>query len=177
MKCCSRCHQNKPLENFGIQRGKPRAACQACLAVDGQQRYATKYRRPAAPYGHPCAECAAPIPPKKIGGAPRKYCTKECAVAANRKQRKADTRRYQLARYGLTQQQYDNMLASQGGVCAICLAEPVDRPLSVDHCHSTGVVRGLLCHGCNVGLGYYRDAPDLLRAAACYLDALAVVAA
>jgi hypothetical protein len=55
--------------------------------------------------------------------------------------------------YGLTQEQYDDMLRAQGGGCAICSNHPRRRALHVDHCHTTGVVRGLLCAHCNWAVG------------------------
>ena len=58
------------------------------------------------------------------------------------------------------------------GVCAICgSARSVKRNLSLDHCHKTGELRGVLCHNCNVGLGHFKDDADLLRRAVDYLDA------
>jgi hypothetical protein len=78
--------------------------------------------------------------------------------------------RERLARYGLTQADYDAMLARQGGVCAICRKKS-DRPLQIDHCHKTGMVRGLLCLNCNTALGRLHDDPDLMRAAIAYLEA------
>lgn len=65
---------------------------------------------------------------------------------------------------------YDQMLASQGGVCAICGMPPTKERLHVDHCHNTGSVRGLLCYSCNAGLGSFKDAASLLEAAIGYLD-------
>lgn len=64
----------------------------------------------------------------------------------------------------------------QDGLCAIC-GEPnyiyrhgeVTTRLFLDHNHTTGRFRGLLCHSCNVGLGMFRDSPALLRAACSYL--------
>jgi hypothetical protein len=76
-------------------------------------------------------------------------------------------------RFGLPMGSYDQMLAEQGGCCAICGAtKPGGRTkrFHVDHCHSTGRVRSLLCEGCNNGLGRFRDKPHLLRAAADYLE-------
>ncbi len=73
-----------------------------------------------------------------------------------------------LKAYGLTQEDYDEMVASQGNVCAICGASS-DKPLSIDHCHKTQHVRGLLCTRCNTGLGSFGDEVRLLRAAAEYL--------
>lgn len=82
-----------------------------------------------------------------------------------------------LKRYGITIDQYEQMLAVQNNLCAICKQpEQSDHPtqgkfaLAVDHCHVTNNVRGLLCSNCNRTLGLMRDAPNLLRAAAEYLE-------
>jgi hypothetical protein len=81
------------------------------------------------------------------------------------------------SKYGITLEQYNIMLENQGGVCAICGDPPTIihagekvSPLSVDHCHKTGKVRGLLCHPCNMALGLFKDNKDRLRAAAAYLE-------
>jgi len=62
------------------------------------------------------------------------------------------------AKLGLTIEQYDAMLASQGGGCAICGATPKTRRLDTDHDHRTGQIRGLLCHRCNRALPSWVDA-------------------
>lgn len=74
--------------------------------------------------------------------------------------------------YGITIEQFEEMLEVQAGLCAIC-TEPMvpGKGTHVDHCHSTGRVRGLLCQHCNRGLGYFRDSPLLLEGAAPYLKA------
>ena len=85
-------------------------------------------------------------------------------------------RRWQ--RYGIDALVYIDMLAKQGGGCAICGrsesatdgASGKIRDLSIDHCHTTNVVRGLLCSACNRGIGLLQDNPDTLRKAAAYLD-------
>lgn len=74
--------------------------------------------------------------------------------------------------YGISLEQYAEMLENQGGGCAICGAtKPSERTkyFAVDHCHSTGKVRGLLCSKCNRGLGLFNDKPERLKAAAKYL--------
>lgn len=59
-------------------------------------------------------------------------------------------------RYGITVEQYDLLLKSQKGVCAICGGNNLDeKRLSVDHDHNTGEVRGLLCNTCNRKLGWF----------------------
>jgi hypothetical protein len=80
-------------------------------------------------------------------------------------------RRAQLKRYGISPAEYDALLAKQGGACAICRKRSKQR-LCVDHCHLTGVVRGLLCNECNGALGYLRDDQASLVAALAYLCAL-----
>jgi hypothetical protein len=70
--------------------------------------------------------------------------------------------------YGLSLQDYNAMVAQQGGVCRVCKTKPA-RPLFVDHCHASGRVRGLLCHPCNAALGFMRDDPVIAAAAADYL--------
>jgi hypothetical protein len=73
--------------------------------------------------------------------------------------------------YGLTLEQFDEMLEAQDGACALCGREQVGMRLHVDHCHASGVVRGLLCSNCNTGLGMFGDDPDRLIAAIQYIEA------
>lgn len=69
---------------------------------------------------------------------------------------------------GPFRQLYAEMFEGQKGLCGICKSVMI-RPL-LDHCHKTMEVRGLLCSNCNVGLGQFKDDPDLLRAALSYLE-------
>jgi len=73
--------------------------------------------------------------------------------------------------FGITIADYDRMLASQGGRCAICKgASPVKgKYFHVDHDHGTGAVRGLLCQPCNVAIGLLRDSPERCLSALMYL--------
>jgi hypothetical protein len=74
-----------------------------------------------------------------------------------------------LARHGITADAYRAMLTQQGGGCAICKKKKERRRLSIDHCHQTGQVRGILCDTCNRGIGLLGDSPELLQAALGYL--------
>lgn len=80
------------------------------------------------------------------------------------------------ANFKLTLEQYDEMHRAQKGLCAACKKPEwvkqygTVKRLSVDHCHATGKVRGLLCTRCNRTLGAVRDDPALLRALAEYLE-------
>lgn len=92
------------------------------------------------------------------------------------KARKRDYDRKYL--YGVTVAEITQHLAEQGGGCKICKT-PLDvekfgtrcRTMKphVDHCHTTGKYRGILCHGCNLGLGLFKDSPAALYAAITYL--------
>jgi hypothetical protein len=112
---------------------------------------------------------------------------KECRTAAAKAWRKskpdyekaryialrAETRERHLKRkYGVDLAEYDRMLAQQNGRCAICSkpeSEQFKGVFHVDHDHSTGVVRGLLCRGCNHMLGVVKDDPTILLKAVGYL--------
>lgn len=83
--------------------------------------------------------------------------------------RKIDRRQWLLQRYGLTLDDFRNLLVGQAGRCLICGLVP-DKELHVDHDHATGKVRGLLCNPCNAGVGHFRDDPRRLLAAAQYLE-------
>jgi hypothetical protein len=74
------------------------------------------------------------------------------------------------AMYGISPEEYIEMHKQQDGKCAICEEKPTTkRGLHLDHNHSTGQVRGLLCHGCNVALGSFKENTDLLGKAIEYL--------
>src|SRR5262249_42839668 len=79
-------------------------------------------------------------------------------------QLQAKERRRTLALYGLTEEQWERLVAHQGNRCAICgTATPGGRGESwhIDHDAATGAVRGLLCHNCNVGIGNLRHDPEI----------------
>ncbi len=110
----------------------------------------------------------------------RHYICKKCANVhrnARRKRNPEATKNECLKRdFGITLSQYKVMLSNQHGVCAIC-SQPETatyrgrlRHLSVDHCHATGKIRGLLCNDCNVGLGWFKDDSTRMRLAADYID-------
>lgn len=92
--------------------------------------------------------------------------------AADPERDKAATRKAIYRRkYGLTIAEYEAMVVAQGGRCAIC---GTDKPGGVgrwpiDHCSESGVVRGLLCNGCNPGIGFFKHDINRLQQAIDYL--------
>jgi hypothetical protein len=82
-----------------------------------------------------------------------------------------EKRSARAVKYGLTPEEFLALYEKYDSKCAICRNEPTTlRGLHVDHCHTTGKVRGLLCHGCNVGIGSLRDDVVLMRKAIAYLE-------
>ena len=80
-------------------------------------------------------------------------------------------RDYQMRRYyGLTVMAADALIKGAGNRCMICRKRERGMRLSIDHCHLTGIVRGVLCRACNTVLGAMADDPKLLRRAADYLE-------
>ena len=77
-----------------------------------------------------------------------------------------------LEKYGITLEDFELMLENQNHTCKICAT---NKPLGVgtwkvDHCHTTGKVRGLLCNNCNLGLGNFKDNAAVLASAIKYLN-------
>jgi predicted ATP-dependent endonuclease of OLD family len=99
------------------------------------------------------------------------YC-KNCQNAVKRKSYKIASRntRY-IKNYGITLSQYNERLNIQNHKCSICETNTNEcgKNFAVDHDHSTGKVRGLLCDKCNRGLGAFKDSKDLISKAYKYL--------
>ena len=75
-------------------------------------------------------------------------------------------------KYGITEEQYKIMVIQQNNKCLICGKSSNNqiRRLAIDHCHTTGKIRGLLCDNCNLGLGAFQDNPEILQSAIKYLE-------
>jgi hypothetical protein len=168
VKRCVRCGEYRPRAAFARKRSN----------LDGLQRHcrdcATRYhcRAPepqrlgpedSVPAGHKrCRGCGEVKPHSewhRKGDGLASRC-KACRAAVAPAQ-------HLLRKYGLTESERDELIASQGGVCCICLSAPATH---VDHCHKTGRVRGVLCFNCNSGLGLLRDDPAVTNRAADYLE-------
>jgi hypothetical protein len=130
---------------------------------------------PAKDPNRPCPACGTTDPAafnwrtdKRSGVTTRQP---RCRLCHN-KQSKNNGRNYQLYRdYGITEFQYNLILKSQNGNCAICGGVNASgKALAVDHCHETNKIRGLLCDNCNPGLGYFKDDKTLLLKAITYLE-------
>jgi hypothetical protein len=98
----------------------------------------------------------------------RAYRRRVAQTEKGKRQACLHQRKVRLKRRGLTPEEYDAKLAAQGGRCAICGTDKPARgggnySFPVDHCHTTGKTRGLLCHHCNVTLGRFADDPVAIQ--------------
>lgn len=125
-------------------------------------------------------------PERYRGYRQRKYAKdREKILAANRAWALANPDKVLAIRlrhsFGMTVDEFTQKMAAQEGRCAICMTDMTltgevhkngtrRRGVCVDHCHETGAIRGLLCTSCNKGLGYFKDDPARLRAAADYIE-------
>lgn len=110
-----------------------------------------------------CSESFEPQAPSHL------YCNEGCAYSAK-------VNNYLQNTYGVDYEWYNKQLDRQDHLCAICstegwtMADHHVLKLVVDHCHSSGRVRGLLCHNCNRGLGLFKDSSTSLVKALKYLE-------
>jgi hypothetical protein len=131
--------------------------CRSCHTEKPEEAYRRRADKPGKPLRPVCRQCekAARKPPKKIKRT-KKIKKKEKVARLKKK-------------YGLSLEVHTIMSFIQDKKCAICKEVP-SGGLVVDHSHTTGKVRALLCSKCNLALGMFKDSPDLLRAAVRYLE-------
>jgi hypothetical protein len=119
-----------------------------------------------------CAACGPGVRVRhKLNGQGTRHwvcrtATPRHAPGTDRERKRRQDERRRPRKYGLTPEEWGELVAAHGDACAICGKQ---MRLSIDHCHRSGKVRGLLCNDCNLGLGRFRDDPELLQAAIAYL--------
>lgn len=123
--------------------------------------YESKEQKPKRNgYSHWCKGC-------------KKLASDEYRLKNINKKRTYNTAYNRLKKFGITVAQFDALLLSQDNSCAICKIKfqetNIGRP-RLDHDHATGKIRALLCNNCNIGIGMFRDNPDVLREAAKYVE-------
>lgn len=142
VKRCSKCKTEKDVSEFYRSRSRPDGRSPVCKACKNAGEKISRDKHRVA------------------------YLARKRAKYPREK----SSRRYQriLRVYGIDQAAYEKMSASQGGVCAICGG--TDKcALSVDHDHSAGSLRALLCNRCNLLLGNVGDSAEILQSAIHYL--------
>lgn len=108
-------------------------------------------------------------------GARHKYCSTECyktnhaKTFLTSKRDPVKTREYRLrTKYGIDNTEYERMYTEQGGLCFICKGKHA--VLHVDHCHTSGKVRKLLCSCCNQALGLLRENTNIMKEMVSYVE-------
>lgn len=149
-KKCTRCHESKKLEEFSLRGlkypNKRVARCKTCLASITRDNYRKHY--------HLIEK--------------QKYLDNPIKAREDHIKRK----------YGISPEEYNKLAEFQQYRCAVC-HQPETKinkktgklhSLSIDHCHTTGKVRGLLCDNCNRAEGFLKSDPELIRKLADYLE-------
>lgn len=163
IKMCPKCGETKPLEAFARNpngkygRHAHCSACQKTFYKEWAQRPEVKARRAELSRARYAAD------PERHRQAVRAFRRRN-PESIRKTARKNHLRFY----YGLTVDDYERMLEGQDGVCAICTGPSGRMRFHVDHNHTTGRVRGLLCSRCNSGLTLLEN-DQLLAAASRYL--------
>jgi len=203
-KLCSKCKEAKPLGDFGTysyaKDGK-KSHCKKCIS-DYYKGYRSKKsinkpkkerknKVPITGEGKPCCACKKFKPYAELSKDKAKPGGHSSDCKACRSKRQKEYQRKDSSLISFTRIKYrafrdktlreikdiyDEALASQQGLCAICSRpetakyKGITKRLSIDHCHVTGIFRGLLCHQCNVMLGRFGDNPETLQRAIDYLQ-------
>lgn len=155
LKDCSRCKENLPLTSFRRRAAAPDGLSYVCRL---------------------CHEATAAAYRDRYANDPEFRARRKAYYDAWLQRdpeavRRARERARLLMKYGLTEADFAKINESQCGRCAICDGPPIGKTrLSVDHDHTSGQVRGLLCDNCNKALGCFQDNPEIIQNAIRYLN-------
>lgn len=164
LKTCSKCKETKPIVEYNKNKkssDKLHHYCKTCHRSCSRERYLSDRENN--------------IHDKKAYYQANKEKIKEKAKKYYQTNKGRYAARWRVGnlkyKFGITQDDYERMLADQKDVCAICWeACSSGKRLAVDHCHTTGIIRGLLCMSCNTAIGKLKDDVSLLKAAIAYLE-------
>lgn len=177
LKHCPKCDQWLEFDNFSKQSNRKSGLntyCRICGEEKRKERFDSMSKEKLSEHYKHCNER------KKEA-----YSKNRESILEKRKEIYKDSKykdKYAFKslnrRYGITEQKYLEMFTKQSGLCAICKKSEIDsfkkdgpiKRLSVDHDHTTGKVRGLLCGQCNHGLGNFKDNIELIEKAKLYLE-------
>lgn len=163
-RLCSKCHTTKPRSEFARQKRNKdglRSQCKACTAGRGQSETFAKWYEANRQKVIETAQRWRAANLDKARASARKY------QQANR----SKLRELSLKKYGLTTEEFEAKLTDQKHKCTTCKTElRTGHHTHIDHCHTTGQTRGILCAQCNHALGLAKDNPTLLRAMADYIE-------
>lgn len=163
---CRTCGEDKTPE----QMIKNRLTCKACRnSACKVTRARLKERRGFTPGHKRCSKCRRVLPPDMFHRDPGRSAGLVPSCSDCFKQLPCIHGGLLRRRYGIGLAEYAALFEAQSGACALCGDSQIGRRLAVDHCHETKKIRALLCVKCNLGLGQFKDSPELLEKAAQYL--------
>lgn len=170
---CRVCAVTKPLSEFKINKecveGRIKT-CRDCISVGKHGRIRKLKTALTKSFEYPdgtklCTQCKQ-VKPKsdfRLHSKKSGRLHSKCFICI--------TDNLRFKNYGITGDEYRAMLNDQNGVCKICSGSNWNEKfLYVDHCHSTGKVRGILCSNCNMGIGLFQDNITLMQKAIEYLN-------
>jgi hypothetical protein len=155
MKTCVRCHKEKPLSEFfkhKQQKSGLDPKCKICASKAKRESYLKTKKENPTQHASNWRQYR------------KNYKTKH-PERHKRSQQNQDLKK----KYGITIEEFESLLKAQGNCCAICKTPKNGRRFAVDHDHQTGIIRGILCDGCNIGIGHLKESPKILQAAIKYL--------
>lgn len=182
MKTCYKCGETRPLEEFPPYKASSdgrKAKCSGCYQTGRTPRQRVAKEAKPLRKQRICTGCRETLPIDTFKDDPEGRAGKDSMCRPCRSDREL---KYRLTSWGLTPESFAELLASQGGGCAICGARQYrdgsdGTRFAIDHDHSccpgpTGCqscIRGLLCMRCNLGLGAFRDDANAMEAASGYI--------
>lgn len=179
LRTCKKCGETKPTLAFARNQRVRSGYCGTCKECVSARRMAHKVAVGPTKQCRSCGATKSIYEFSRNAHAPddRVNACKPCASAASvaHARKKPKTKEQQWAamvwfQYRMRPIDYFTLLERQRGMCAICRTPPQPgKRLVVDHNHTTKAIRGLLCNGCNSGLGYFKDNPTACRNASDYL--------
>lgn len=159
---CPSCDTIKSVSHFGINKSRKDGLSYHCLFCKASQQRALNKRQPEQKRQRDLIWRNRNKAYKNAQDRKRYHLGKDVFRERNLK-----------ALYGISISEYNILLESQGGRCAVCRKTQTDnrgRHFFVDHCHSTGRIRGLLCYNCNSAIGMAHDDIELLKKLTQYLE-------
>jgi hypothetical protein len=165
-----------PIKNFFANDGKK--FCNGCKQFKGVEEFGKQSRRKDG-LEHRCKSCFSEYHRKRYKNPEIRKTLLHRSAKWRENNPEKEANKHLVRKFGITIQQYNQMLEDQDGVCAICGKPEKTRRrkktddnerLAVDHCHETGKVRGLLCFKCNTAIGSLGDNEDMVRRVVAYLS-------
>jgi len=141
-KKCTKCSTVKSVNEYYLKNNKPRSNCKNCHALEAKPRYSQNKER--------------------YNNYSKKWYKENPEKVKNI---------FLRNRYNITLEDFNEMLKNQNNTCAICKKDKQgERDFHIDHCHTTGKVRGILCYKCNSSIGLLNDNIETLKEAIKYLE-------